>query len=457
MKTKITLFTLLLTLSTCFGQWAQVGSDIDGDDNGEWSSRSVNLSADGNTLAIGAFNHDNYKGTTRIYSKSGANWVQVGADIDGVDSGERSGRSVSLSADGTIVAIGAQDHDAYKGTTRIYSKSGANWVQVGADIDGVETEASGWSVSLSADGNTVAIGAYIHDVGKGTTRIYTNSGGTWTQIGSDIDGVNDNEYSGYSVSLSADGNTVAIGVPEHVSSKGTTRIYTISGNTWTQVGGDIDGGDANERSGSSISLSSDGNTIAIGAYEHDSGKGTTRVYTNSGGTWGQVNSDIDGMDVDESSGFSVSLSSDGSTVAIGALAHDSSVGSTRIYKNNGGTWEQVGDDIDGMGVDENSGFSVSLSSDGSAVAIGAPYHDSGKGTTRVYINLTLSIDPYDIIEGLEISISNGKIVSNLDSITIQVYTILGQEINNNNLKPSTIYIVKSTNTKGQKQVNKLYF
>ena len=42
-----------------------------------------------------------------------------------------------------------------------------------------------------------------------------------------------------------------------------------------------------------------------------------------------------------------------------------------IYENNGGTWQQIGQDIDGEAADDNSGNSVSLSSDGSLVAIGA--------------------------------------------------------------------------------------
>ena len=72
--------------------------------------------------------------------------------------------------------------------------------------------------------------------------------------------------------------------------------------------------------------------------------------------------------------MSVSLSSDGSTVAIGALGNDgngSNAGHVRIYKNISGTWTQQGSDIDGEAAGDYSGYSVSLSSDGSTVAIGA--------------------------------------------------------------------------------------
>jgi hypothetical protein len=118
----------------------------------------------------------------------------------------------------------------------------------------------------------------MHDGDKGTTRIYQNITGTWTQIGSDIDGSGAIEYSGISVSLSSDGTTVAIGAHYHDGQKGTTRIYKNITGTWTQIGSDIDGTDAGEYSGFSVSLISDGSIVAIGANVHDGGKGTTRIY-----------------------------------------------------------------------------------------------------------------------------------------------------------------------------------
>ena len=262
--------------------------------------------------------------------------------------------------------------------------------QLGTDIDGLDAnELSGYSVAQSSDGSIVAIGAYGHDGQKGTTRIYQNITGTWTQLGSDIDGTDAGERSGFSVSLSSDGTIVAIGAHYHDGSKGTTRIYTYStpgliGGSWTQIGSDIDGTDASEYSGYSVSLSSDGTIVAIGAYQHDGQKGTTRIYQNITGTWTQIGSDIDGSGAIEYSGISVSLSSDGTTVAIGAHYHDGQKGTTRIYKNITGTWTQIGSDIDGTDAGEYSGFSVSLISDGSIVAIGANVHDGGKGTTRIY-------------------------------------------------------------------------
>lgn len=114
------LFGMLFMPLLSIGQWNQIGSDIDGVDISEYSGKSVSLSSDGTTVAIGAYRHDSFRGTTRIFHNSGSNWIQVHADIDRGDTTEYSGRSVSLSGDGNTVAIGAYAYDSFRGTTRIY-------------------------------------------------------------------------------------------------------------------------------------------------------------------------------------------------------------------------------------------------------------------------------------------------------------------------------------------------
>jgi hypothetical protein len=108
-------------------------------------------------------------------------FFQLGSDIDGEAAGDFSGYSVSLSVDGNRVAIGAPGNDGngnLSGHTRVYewNSMSMSWTQMGADIDGeAGFDASGYSVSLSADGNRVAIGA-IDNNGNGTdsghTRVY---------------------------------------------------------------------------------------------------------------------------------------------------------------------------------------------------------------------------------------------------------------------------------------------
>ncbi|MDW3211047.1 MAG: YDG domain-containing protein [Reichenbachiella sp.] len=273
--------------------WAQMGEDIDGENNGDISGESVSLSADGRTVAIGAYqNSDNgaSSGHARVYSYVDDSWTQIGVDIDGESAEDFSGHSVDLSADGRTVAIGATGNDgngSNSGHVRIYSYDGSNWIQVGSDIDGEAAEDySGVSVCLSADGSLVAIGASGND-GKGKSsghvRIYSLEEGTWVQLGNDIDGDAEYDYSG-EVSLSANGLAVAIGANGNYGSaisSGHARIYTYDGIDWIQVGSDLDGEAMSDFSGSSISLSSDGKTIAIGApYNDGNGEdsGHTRVF-----------------------------------------------------------------------------------------------------------------------------------------------------------------------------------
>ena len=99
----------------------------------------VSLSSDGSRVAIGAYSNDGTNGANsghvRIYDYDGSAWVQVGGDIDGEAANDQSGRAVSLSSDGTRVAIGAKFNDGANGSNsghvRIYdyngSAMGASW------------------------------------------------------------------------------------------------------------------------------------------------------------------------------------------------------------------------------------------------------------------------------------------------------------------------------------------
>src|SRR5690606_114649 len=97
------------------------------------------LSSDGNTIAIGARTASN-SGHTRIFDWNGSAWVQRGTDIDGETAGDQSGYSVSLSADGNTVGIVATLNDGNgmsSGHARIFDWNGSDWVRAGTDIDGV--------------------------------------------------------------------------------------------------------------------------------------------------------------------------------------------------------------------------------------------------------------------------------------------------------------------------------
>ena len=213
----------------------QIGGDIDGEASGDQSGTSVSLSSDGTIVAIGASGNDGASGHVRVYKNISGTWTQLGSDIDGEAAGDQSGTSVSLSSDGTIVAIGAVGNDgngSSSGHVRVYQYTSPNWNQLGSDIDGEAAgDQSGTSVSLSSDGTIVAIGAVGNDgtaPNSGHVRVYKNISGTWTQLGSDIDGEAAGDYLGRSVSLSGNGTIVAIGAPNNdgtAPNSGHVRIY----------------------------------------------------------------------------------------------------------------------------------------------------------------------------------------------------------------------------------------
>jgi hypothetical protein len=167
------------------------------------------------------------------------------------------------------------------------------------------------------------------------------------------------------------------------------RVYNWNGNAWAKVGADIDGEAANDYSGYSVSLSSSGTRVAIGAYLNDSNgnnAGQVRIYDYNGTAWTQFGADIDGDAAGDNSGYSVSLSSDGTRVAIGAPRNSNDSGHVRVYNWNGNAWAKVGADIDGEAANDFFGISVSLSSDGTRVAMGADAND-GNGTNAGHVRV----------------------------------------------------------------------
>jgi len=229
--------------------------------------------------------------------------------------------------------------------------------------------------------------------------VYRLDGSTWSKLGQDIDGENAGDNSGYSVSISADGNTVAIGAiynDGNAVDSGHVRVYSLLGTIWTKIGQDIDGEDANDLSGRAVSLSADGNIVAIGATGNDGNGGVdsghVRVYNFDGSVWTKIGQDIDGDRAGVESGDSVSLSSDGTTVAVGAPYYSENgvnSGQVRVYRHDGSSWIQFGQDIYGENAGDFLGdeMSVSLSADGTTIAVGAVYNDGRNGVNsgRVWV------------------------------------------------------------------------
>ena len=416
MKHILFLLTLLIGLLS-FTQ-TQIGLDIDGEAENDASGDSVSLSADGTIVAIGAIaNQGNgfLAGHVRVFENIGGVWTQIGLDIDGEAENDESGYSVSLSPDGSTVAIGATRNDENgdaSGHVRIYENINNVWMQIGDDIDGEAAfDGLGNSVSLSLDGSIIAIsspGSSVNGDGSGQVRVYKNINNVWTQVGGDINGEMADDFSGWSVSLSIDGSIVAISAPLNNGNgvrSGHVRVFKNINSVWTQVGTDIDGEAEQDRSGYSLSLSADGSIVAIGANRNDGfgpNSGHVRVYKNIDNVWIQEGGDIEGEADGDRSGESVSLSADGSIVAIGSLRNDGSnglnSGHVRVYQNINNVWIQAGTDIDGEASGDGSGEHISLSADGSIVAISASSNSGNaafSGQVRVYdLSAVLSLNTF---------------------------------------------------------------
>ena len=141
MKHYTRTLSLFLFISFAFSQ-TQLGSDIDGEAQGDYSGTSVSMNSAGDRVAIGADYNDGTgedAGHVRVYEYSNSSWTQLGSDIDGEAASDGSGRSVSINSAGDRVAIGAIWNDGTgtnAGHVRVYEYSNSSWTQLGSDIDG---------------------------------------------------------------------------------------------------------------------------------------------------------------------------------------------------------------------------------------------------------------------------------------------------------------------------------
>jgi len=309
--------------------WEQLGEDIFGENVDDRSGYSVSVAMSGNgaRIAIGGRSNDgngDRSGHVRIYQFQDS-WEQLGEDIDGEAVGDRSGWSVAMSDDGSRIAIGAPGNDgngSNSGHVRVYEFQGS-WEQLGADIDFEATyDDSNSFVAMSGDGTRIAIGA-PNEFDTGHVRVYQFQD-SWEQLGEDINGEGGGDRSGWSVAMSGDGSRIAIGATRNDGNynglnMGHVRVYAFQ-TSWEQIGYDIDGEVGDDNSGQSVAMSGDGSCIAIGAPGNDDNglyTGHVRVYKFQD-SWEQLGEDIDGETAGDRSGWSVAMSDDGTRIAIGA-------------------------------------------------------------------------------------------------------------------------------------------
>ena len=309
-------------------------------------------------------------------------------------------------------------------------------------------------MSINKYGDIIAIGSSYDDdggiVNRGSCSIYQYQIDNWVRIGY-IWGDSANENFGESVSLDSTGRRVAVG---SIGGNGSVKVFDFNSSTtqWDQIGGDTNGGQQSANFGHKVELNDAGTTFVVGDNEREfanSNEGELLVYSLVNNTWTQIKAFM-GASGDEL-GAGVAMNRTGSIIATGAIGHDNRRGTVRVYNANA-NWAQAYADIDGSANNDEVGFALSMNSSGDVIAMGAPIHDSQKGSVKVYslqsdntppsvpIGLTASkyyggatlkwnansesdLSVYKIAYGTDPSSLNSSTITNTNSVTVTGLTI----------------------------------
>jgi hypothetical protein len=411
--------------------WRQVGGDILGSTASTQFGKSVDCNHDGTRIISSAYQTSSSPvGEVRVYDWDGSAWTQVGNTLAGPQSSPTQGyfgeTSVSISGDGTIIAVGSRledpDLDTDKGTVRVFYLNGAVWTVLpdsGSETTNITTGTSalrndifvgvansdnlGFQTKLSYDGKTILMTAPNFDdssagTDTGQARIYTYSNGAWSKKGDFLIG-SANEHLGYSADMSEDGNCIVLG--GYAGNNDNAWIYIWDGSSWVNRG--ASGTNPaftrtdSDQFGKSCAISNDGTVIAFGVFEADiadgalaDNTGIVQVYHWSGSAWVLKGTLVNKDNTDDTFGSAVSLSGDGKRLIVGAQDDSTtSANNGRLYtfEYNGSTWVRrepfasIGISS-GVGDDTEIGRvrTTVISRDGSVILSGERGFNSGNGT-----------------------------------------------------------------------------
>ncbi len=356
---------------------------------------SVSLSGDGNTAIVGGISDNNSLGAAWVFIRSDSAWSQQGAKLFGTGAvGDAAqGGSVGLSSDGNTAIVGGLYDNSSLGAAWVFVRSNGVWSQQGTKLVGsgaVGTSYQGRSVALSADGNTAIVGGNNDNSGEGAAWVWTRSGGVWSQQGTKLVGsgaVGDADQ-GYCVALSADGNTAIIGGYNDNSDAGAAWVFVRSNGVWSQqyklVGTSAVG---NASQGYSVALSANGNTAIVGGLYDNSSLGAAWVFVRSDSVWSQQGAKLVGAGAvgDADQGRSVALSADGDTAIVGG-PDDNNVGAAWVFVRSDSVWSQEGSKLASTGAVGNAyqGSTVALSANGNIVIVGGSADNNSAGAAWVW-------------------------------------------------------------------------
>ena len=329
MRKYIALFLLLPFFAL---SQVQYGQTLFGDVANELLGIKPAYSADNSRMVIldNIAESGSVVGHARVFDLIDNTWVQIGQEIFPLSIGEHFAENISLSSDGTTLAAGAPKYDNNESNTgyvRVFTLINNQWEIKGSILEGLLYNYFGSDISLSADGNMLACSATGHVThAEGYVKIFEYINNDWVETGI-INEVLDSELIGYKVILTPNGNTIALSTynSELGSYTGQVRVYEKVANNWVQKGSGFSGLEEGDFLGEEISISDDGTILAIGAPRHDfegSNMGYINLYKYENDDWVLFGEQLRGNNNNDSVGRNFTLSPDGTRLAVGYYLDD---------------------------------------------------------------------------------------------------------------------------------------
>jgi len=357
---------------------------------------SLASSADPTLLVVGAKGslnvEDALSGAAYVYlfdENGTSSLLQV---IYGENDNDEFGNAIAISDDGSRLVVGSRSEASQSGAVRVFSFSESSYSQLGDTIFGtVESGRTGWSVAISGDGSTIAVGSPKGgSEGGGSVLTYQYNGAEWVSIGSEIAGTTTEASVGYSVSLNSDGSILAVGNPKAKNrdgfmNAGKVATYALIDSEW-QLEGEVFGQSSEDVEGTSIALSPNGEFLVTGSKGRngDDGaiesSGACQLYQNASGRRWRLRSTLMGQSEDEHLGSWVSISRDASVFACGGINGALQGNTTGVVR----TWNRRTSTESAIWPrsenPELSAFGYSLSFSPIGLAIGAPDFSGNGGS-----------------------------------------------------------------------------
>lgn len=351
---------------------------------GDNYGRSIALSADGRTVVVGAYWGDGAvvdSGRAFVYRWNGDEWNEMELTITDLTAGDKYGISVDISADGKTVIVGADlddDKGANAGAAYIFKWNGNayNFFQKLTANDGAPDDYFGYDITISGDGNTIIASSYLDDdkgSDAGSAYFYRRDGASYIQVAklTASDGEAGDNF-GHSVAVSYDGSTAVIGSSDDDSMRGAAYVISWNGSSFVESQKiTASDGVANDFFGYNIDISTDGKTIAVSAYKDDS-MGSAYIYKLSGLSYVQTQKlTADDRTVDDIFAAGIAITSNGNSILLGSSGDDDNgndSGSIYLFNLKESGYIQTkkitaSDSTTG----DSLGLSVAISEDGSTI------------------------------------------------------------------------------------------